>query len=335
MTHRTALWLALLAALAALQDRPTLPADELPEPLDRAPALGLPEVVPDPPGNPFSEERAALGRRLFFDPVLSADRSVSCASCHQPEHGFADPRSKSLGVHGRRTLRNAPTLLNRAFGRHFMWDGRFSTLEEQVLQPIENELEMGLALDEAVERLRADPAYAPAFAAAYPEGVSRDNLGRALATFVRGLLLAGSPIDRFRMTGDHAALTPLQRTGLWVYESKGGCWKCHFGANFTDEGFHNTGVGVLFEEPEPGRFEVTGEEADRGRFKTPTLRGLAFTAPYMHDGSLETLEDVVEFYRIGGGANPNLDERLRPADLTDHEAEALVAFLEALSLQAQ
>jgi len=333
MTHRAAHLLALLGALAVPQE-PVLPADELPAALDRVPALGLPEVVPEPPENPFSEERAALGRRLFFDPVLSVDRSVSCASCHRPDHGFADTRSKSVGVRGRTTLRNAPTLLNRAFGRHFMWDGRFSTLEDQVLQPIENELEMGLALDRAVERLRADPEYATAFEAAFPGGVSRDNLGRALATFVRGLLLGDSPVDRFRMRGDHASLTTLQRTGLWVYESKGRCWKCHFGPNFTDEGFHNTGVGALLGEPVPERFEVTGDESDRGRFKTPTLRGLAFTAPYMHDGSLQTLEDVVAFYRIGGGANAHLDERLQPADLTDREAEALVAFLEALSLRS-
>jgi cytochrome c peroxidase len=324
-----------LLALALVQDKPPLPVDDLPADLTAAPPLGLPDEIPDPPDNPFSAERLMLGRRLFFDPILSADRTVSCASCHEPAHGFAGREPVSLGVLGRRTTRNAPTLLNRAFGRSFMWDGRFSTLEEQVVQPIENELEMGLPLEEALARLAVEPAYAAAFAGAYEDGLTRDNLGRALATFVRRLVIGDSPIDRFRSSGDHAALTPLQRTGLWVYESKGGCWKCHAGDNFTDESFHNTGVGVVAGEPEPGRAAVTGDEADRGRFKTPTLRGLVRTAPYMHDGSVATLHEVVEFYRRGGNANPRLDGRLEPIELTEHEVEALVAFLEGLSLEAQ
>jgi cytochrome c peroxidase len=324
-----------MALALAPQDLPPLPADDLAADLTGELPLGLPGEIADPPENPFSDERLALGRRLFFDPLLSADRTVSCASCHQPARGFAGGEALSLGVHGKRTTRNAPTLLNRAFGRHFMWDGRFSTLEEQVVQPIENELEMGLSLDDALTRLAAESSYSVAFEAAYDDGLTRDNLARALATFVRRLVMGDSPIDRFRSSGDHAALTPLQRTGLWVYESKGGCWKCHVGDNFTDEGFHNTGVGVVEGAPEPGRHAVTGAEGDRGRFKTPTLRGLSLTAPYMHDGSLATLRDVVEFYRRGGAANPSLDTRIGALELTDHEVDALVAFLEGLSIAAQ
>jgi len=298
------------------------------------PPLGLPPI-PDPPDNGYSPARLELGRRLFFDPVLSADRSVSCASCHRPEHGFASPEALSTGVHGRRTTRNAPSLQNRAFGRSFMWDGRFATLEEQVLQPIENEREMGLALEEALARLGAEAGYSESFAGAYPVGLSRDNLARALAQFVRRQVLGDSPVDRFRSGGERAALTPLQRTGLWVYESKGGCWRCHVGPNFTDEGFHNTGVGAVDGVPAPGRFAVTGAEADLGRFKTPTLRGVALTAPYMHDGSLATLREVLELYRRGGRPNPNLDPLLAPVELSDHEVDALVAFLEGLSAAAE
>ena len=304
-------------------------------PSPHASPLGLPTELPVPGDNPWTAERRALGERLFFDPVLSLDRTVSCSSCHRPELGFADGVPLSLGVGGRPGLRNAPSLLNRGYGTRFMWDGRFGSLEEQALEPIENELELALGVDRALERLAADTSYVEAFDGAFEEGLCRDNLARALASFVRGLTFGDTRVDRFRELGDHAALEPLERTGLWIYESKGGCWKCHVGANFTDEGFHNTGVGAVDGVPRPGRFAVTGEEADRGAFKTPTLRGVALSAPYMHDGSLATLRDVVEFYREGGGPNAVLDPRIRPLDLTEAEVEALVAFLEALSEPAE
>jgi cytochrome c peroxidase len=293
--------------------------------------LGLPERLPTPADNPWTAERAELGRRLFFDPVLSLDRSVACATCHRPERGFADDEPLSTGIAGQLTLRNAPSLQNRAFGRHFTWDGRFAALEEQVLQPIQNEREMALGVDLALERLEADATYPQAFRAAFDDGLTRANLARALAAFVRTLTTGGSPVDRFRALGEHAALEPLERTGLWIYEGKGGCWRCHSGPNFTDEAFHNTGVGALDGTPEEGRFAVTADEHDRGRFKTPTLRGLSLSAPYMHDGSLATLADVVAFYRRGGNPNDALDPALRPLELTDEEARALVAFLEALT----
>ena len=167
-------------------------------------------------------------------------------------------------------------------------------------------------------------------AEAFGEGPSRDSVARALATFVRRLVVGDSPVDRFR-TGEVTALSTLERTGMWIWESKGGCWRCHAGPNFSDEKFHNTGVGTVDGEPEVGRFAVTGNDAERGAFKTPTLRALALTAPYMHDGSLATLEEVVEFYRGGGGDNPHLDRRIAPLRLSDEEATALVAFLQALS----
>jgi len=335
-TLAAAVLLALLAAQGARA--PVLPADELPAGLPRAAGeplpLGLPEALPIPDDNPFSAAKLSLGRRLFFDPILSRDRSVSCASCHQPARGFTSGERFSLGVAGRRTSRNAPTLLNRAFAAHFMWDGRTSSLEEQVLLPIENELEMDLTLDEAVARLREREDYARAFEETCGAPPDAQHLARVLATFVRGLVVGDSPVDRFRAAGEEGALTEAERTGVWVFESKGGCWRCHSGPNLSDEGFHNTGVGSAEGVPEAGRMAITGDAADRGRFKTPTLRALARTAPYMHDGSLATLADVVEFYRRGAAPNANLDPRLHPLELTDREAAGLVAFLEALSRAA-
>jgi len=309
--------LAALAALLAPQEAGREAPAGLPAELAGALAEQDPAVV-------------ALGEELFFDPILSADRGVACASCHDPALGFAANTPVSTGVHGRKTLRNAPTLYNRALGESFMWDGRAATLEEQVLLPIENELEMDLALAEAVQRLAQDPARAQGFQRAFGAPPDEARLASALASYVRTLVYGDSPVDRFR-AADFAALDSAARQGLWLYESRGRCWRCHSGPNFTDESFHNTGVGVKAGQPEEGRFAVTGREEDRGRFKTPTLRGLTETAPYMHDGSVATLEDIVAFYRGGGHANPGLDPVLAPLDMSAEDAANLVAFLKALS----
>lgn len=311
---------ALLALAGHAAPAPQEPAAAFPLGL---PAEALAALRPDP-------AEALLGRELFFDPVLSRDRSLACASCHRPEHGFADPVPLSRGVGGALTVRNAPTLYNRALGRSFLWDGRAATLEEQVLLPIEEAREMALPLDEALARLGADPRYAARFREVHGREPDREGLARSLAAFVRGLLHGDTAVDRFR-AGEIEALTRAERTGMWLFESRGGCWRCHSGPNFTDEGFHNTGVGVRDGAAEPGRGAITGLAEDRGRFKTPTLRGLAESAPYMHDGSLGTLEEVVAFYRGGGGGNPDLDPGLAPLELTDEEAADLVAFLRALS----
>lgn len=300
--------------------------DSLPETLPTEVPLGLPPELAE---RRASDAVVALGRSLFFDPILSIDRSVACASCHDPKFGFADNRAKSPGVLGRETLRNAPTLFNRALGESFFWDGRAATLEVQVLMPIENELEMGLAVSEAVARLAADESYGARFTAAFDGPPSRERIAAALAGFVRRLLRGDRPIDRFRQ-GDHDALTAEQRGGLWFFESRGACWRCHVGANFTDESFHNTGVGALDGVPEDARFAVTGDEADRGAFKTPTLRGVIDTAPYMHDGSVPTLRAVVESYRDGGHANSHLDGLIRPLTMSERDVTNLVAFLESL-----
>jgi cytochrome c peroxidase len=283
---------------------------------------------------PALEERpaelVALGAELFAEPALSLDGSIACASCHRAEHGFADSEPLSRGVGGALTLRNAPSILNRAFGTRQMWDGRAATLLEQVLLPIQDPREMALSLDEAVARLAADERYAVRFDRALGAPPSRDGLARALEAFVASQWLGDSPVDRFR-AGDAAALADDERAGLWIYESRGACWRCHGGPNFTDEDFHATGVGARDGALEPGRYAVTGAETDRGRFKTPSLRAAAPSAPYMHDGSLAALEDVVLFYRRDGGATAGLDPLLREVRLEPGDEVFLAAFLRALA----
>lgn len=329
MTRRLVLPTGLLI-VAALGADPTIqvPTDTLPKdlPIDAVP-LGL-GPQPAPADNPLTPVRIALGRRLFFDPILSRDRTVACASCHRPDHGFASPDARPVGIGGRKGPRRAPSLINRAYGTAFFWDGRAKSLEDQALEPIANPDEMGSTVAVAVARLKGDAGYQKEFAAAFDDGVTPANLGKALASFERVLLRGDSPIDQFRERGARDAMTDAERHGLWLYESKGRCWQCHAGKNFTDEAFHNTGVG--WGGTDLGRFAVTKAEADRGRYKTPSLRGVKLTAPYMHDGSLKTLDEVVEFYNRGGGANPHLDSVVRPLGLSKQELADLVAFLKAL-----
>jgi len=287
--------------------------------------------MPVPETNPLTPEKVALGRKLFHDTVLSRDRSLSCAGCHVPEHGFTDGRPVSVGVLGRQGERNVPVLLNRSWGRAFFWDGRTTSLEEQVVQPILNPKELDLTLEEAVERLAGDAIYAGEFRAAFGREVNAEDLARALASYVRTILAGDAAIDRY-YAGDREALSPEARRGLDIFRGKGNCTACHLGPTFTDEQFHNTGVawrdGSL---RDLGRYLVTKNEFDRGAFKTPTLREVPRTAPYMHDGSIATLEEVVEFYERGGNRNPHIDGELRRLGLSDEEKQALVAFLRSLS----
>jgi cytochrome c peroxidase len=292
------------------------------------PPAGLPPM-PKPDGYTPTLAMFALGERLFFDPVLSRDRTVSCASCHPAATGFAHPDPLPKGIDGQLALRHAPALWNRGYGTRQRWDGASASLEAFVLEPIADAREMGFGVDAAVERLRADAHYGPAFAAAFAAPADAQGLQRALATYVRGIALGNAPYDRF-LRGDADALTPQQRHGQWIFESKGGCWQCHTPPLFTDEGFHNTGVGARDGAAEPGRMAATGHADDRGRFKTPTLRGLRLSAPYMHDGSQRTLADVVAFYARGGEANAHLDPKMRKLDLSAADRAALVAFLESL-----
>jgi cytochrome c peroxidase len=293
-------------------------------------------TLPVPADNPITDAKTALGRRLFFDPSLSQNGSVSCATCHDPDRAFADARPLAVGVFDRVGRRHSPALVNRGFGRAHFWDGRARTLEEQVTQPIEDPNEMASTVGAVVERLGADASYAAAFDAAFSRPVNAVDLARALATYLRTVRSGDAPYDRF-VDNQSGALGPQAQTGLRLFRSKARCTFCHIEPTFTDEQFHNTGIswqpsaggtGAFADE---GRFEVTRQPRDRGAFKTPTLREIARTAPYMHDGSLATLMDVVEFYDKGGRANPNLTRLIRPIGLTTDEKQALVAFLESLS----
>jgi cytochrome c peroxidase len=323
--------LLVVAAAGEGAKPPPLPKDTLPVrlALDAVP-LGLERERTIPPDNPLTEAKVQLGRRLFFDPILSADGTVACASCHRPEHGFASPDPVPAGVRGKRGRRNAPSLLNRAYAKTLFWDGRETALEAQALKPIEDPHEMGARVADVVRRLQNHPDYPALFQAAFPDGVTADNLARAIASFERVLLTGNSKIDRFR-AGEVSVLNEVERHGLWLFESRGQCWRCHSGRNFTDEQFHNTGVSWGREPLDLGRSEVTRRDEDRGRFKTPSLRGVALTPPYMHDGSLATLEEVVAFYNRGGGKNPHLDPAMAPLGLSKDEEASLVAFLKALS----
>jgi cytochrome c peroxidase len=297
--------------------------------------LGLDEYVPVPDDNPLTPEKIELGRRLFLDPLLSADGRISCASCHKPDRAFSDHAPVSLGVHGRLGKRNAPALVNRGYGAAFFWDGRAPTLEDQVLLPIQDSVEMDLTPVELERRLGTDVSYVQAFQRVFHEAPSATGVSRALASFVRALRFGDAPIDRFQ-AGDERALSPGAQQGLRLFRGKANCTACHVGPNLTDEQFHNTGVAWRDGRfTDDGRFAVSGKERDRGAFKTPTLREVARTAPYMHDGSLATLEDVVGFYDRGGNPNVYLDAQLRRLNLTPTEKQTLVTFLHALSGRVQ
>lgn len=297
--------------------------------LPRPPGLDL--YMPVPEDNPLTAAKVSLGRRLFFDPVLSRDRSRACASCHLPDRAFGDTLPVARGIDGRRGIRNAPPLVNRAWERTFFWDGRVASLEEQALHPVRSPRELDLPLEALARRLRDDPSYVDAFGAAFPgeeDAVGPRGVARALASFVRTLQAGDAPFDRYR-AGDPDALPLRARRGRRLFFGGAGCARCHSGPTFADGRFHNTGVS--WGSPDLGRHRVTGREEDRGRFRTATLRELVRTAPYMHDGSLATLEDVVAFYDGGGTPNPFLSPRIRPLDLSARDRADLVAFLRALS----
>ncbi|HEY2784213.1 MAG TPA: cytochrome c peroxidase [Fimbriiglobus sp.] len=324
-----ALFLCIMTGALFAADGPApIPKDTLPAaiPFDPAP-LGLPPI-PAPSDNPPTPEKVALGRKLFFDPILSTDNTVACASCHHPDKAFGGGEATSKGIRGQATKRKAPSLVNRAYGSAFFWDGRVKSLEEQALKPIEDPTEMGSKLPAVLARLKADEKYSAAFGKAFPgEDVSAATLAKAIASFERALLRGNAPVDRFQKKGERSALSAEEIHGFWLFDSKARCWRCHGGANFTDDSFRNTGVSW---GKDAGRVAVTKDEADRGKFKIPTLRGIGVSGPFMHDGSLKTLADVVDFYNRGGGANPNRDPALAPLGLTAEEKRALVAFLKTL-----
>ncbi|MDX1649648.1 MAG: cytochrome c peroxidase [Myxococcota bacterium] len=298
-------------------------------------ATGLDRPLPPAPGEAPTPERVALGRLLFFDPVLSADGSLSCAHCHRPDRALADGLPTARGRDGARLARNTPTLYNAALKRRLMWDRRADSLEAQALLPLLAPDELGAEPARLLARLRAVPEYARRFAEAFPEDeepLRLGNLARAIAAFERTLVSAASRYDRYAR-GDRDALTPSERNGLTLFRSlQTRCFECHRLPTFEAP----LAVGIGVPSPDPGVGGVLGEEALRGAFAVPTLRNVARTAPYMHDGSLATLEEVDDFYREGGGRAhgvpaARVHEHVRPFAISDAEAADLVAFLRALS----
>lgn len=295
--------------------------------------LGLKGAPEAPEDNPTAAAKVELGKRLYFDKRLSADGTISCAACHDPAKGWTDQAPVSAGIRGQKGGRSAPTVLNAAYMDVQFWDGRAKTLEDQAKGPIQNPIEMGSTHELTVKRLAGIKGYAPFFKAAFgDESVDIDRVAKAIAAFERTVLTGNSPFDRWQ-AGDKTAMSEAAARGFALFNSAGkaNCAICHDGFNFSDSDFHNLGVGIKAKKPDLGRFEVTKQEKDTGAFKTPTLRNLADTAPYMHDGSEKTLKAVVEFYNKGGEKNPQLDGRIHPLRLTPAEVDDVVAFLDALN----
>ena len=299
-----------------------------------APPLGLIPIV-WPADNPYTQAKAELGRYLYFDPRLSADSTLACASCHDPRKGFTDAAPVSTGIKGQQGGRSAPTVINRAYSLAQFWDGRAATLEEQVKGPIANPIEMGNTHDGAVLVLGKIQGYRDLFSKAFGTGdVTIDRVAQAVATFERTILSGNSPYERYK-AGDRKAIEALRVTarhlGMRIFFDKAKCDSCHEGVNFTLNAYANLGVGTDQKNPDVGRYAVTKHPADWGAFKTPTLRDVARTAPYMHDGSLKNLFQVVNFYDKGGIPNRNLDAKIKPLHLNESQKDDLVAFLNALS----
>lgn len=318
---------------SAISDKPVGAAIHI------VPPLGLPPV-PIPANNPPTADTIALGRRLFYDKRLSKDNTLACANCHNPQFDFTDGLQFSKGVGGATGVRNAPTLLNVAYQPLQFWDGRALSLEQQAASPMADPIEMNQSHKVSVSKLESDATYRAMFRKAFgTEDITLGRIENALASFERTLLSGNSPFDRYMYGGDKNALTPQQIRGLAIFMNpkKGNCAACHtINSNyalFTDGKFHNIGEGVEDDGTfkDIGRFHQTGIVTDKGSFKTPTLRNVAQTAPYMHDGSLPTLRRVIDFYAGEGNSNPYLDKEITSIHLTGQDRADLVEFLKSLT----
>jgi cytochrome c peroxidase len=285
--------------------------------------------IPVPVDNPMNGEVVKLGQMLFFDSRLSGNNERSCATCHDPEKGYGDGRATFETVDGGDGARNSPTIINSGYYTTNFWDGRADSLEEQALGPIENPEEMNQPLSELLNELNAIKGYQELFATAFPEGITEQNIAKALAAFQRLIVVTDTPYDQF-LKGDTNALTDSELRGLNLFAGKAFCSTCHNGENLSDNNFYNIGINT----EDVGRFAVTGDEGDMGRIRTPSLYGITHTAPYMRDGSLATLEEVIDYYNRGGDGHPNtsffIKQFMSPLGLTDEEKVDLLAFLNVL-----
>lgn len=315
--------------------------------------------------NPLTRAKIELGRQLYFDGRLSSDTSISCATCHAPEQGYADDTPVSFGVDNQAGGRNSPVSYNRILSDAQFWDGRAATLEEQAVGPIANPVEMSNTHDACVGCLAGIQGYRVQFESIFPDGLTIDNVGRAIASFERAIVTGPAPWDHHerlasfersyaddleyldeleeedpQLVAEYRKLQAASRAnpvsesairGGELFFGSAGCSVCHNGANYTDELYHNLGVGMDSDKPDLGRYEVTKDDADRGAFKTPTLRNVALTAPYMHDGSQKTLAEVVEWYDQGGHPNEWLSDSVEPLGLSDQDKADLVEFMKSLT----
>ena len=286
--------------------------------------------VPD--NNPLTAAKIVLGKLLYFDLRMSKDATVACASCHIPYHGFADPSKVSKGVAFQLGGRNSPTVINRLFSKEQFWDGRAEDLEAQAKGPLVNPVEMAMESTEvAVGKIAAVKGYGPLFKAAFGDDkVDIDRIAQAIASYERTVVSGDSPYDRYQ-AGNKDALSASAVRGMDLFNGKANCKVCHAGFNFTDEGYHNLGVGQGGPKPDPGRAAISKSDNDVGAYKTPTLRNVALNAPYMHDGSEATLRDVIIFYNKGGTPNPHLSKEMKPLGMTPVEIDDLTAFVESLT----
>lgn len=309
------------------------PADSFPQTI--VAPIGLPPI-PWPEDNPYSPEKAELGRFLFFDKRLSSNGTVSCASCHDPRMTYGDRRKISIGIFGHAGTRHAPTVINTAYNGYQFWDGRAKSLEEQCIGPLTNPKEMTSetdaqkAMQDCHARVCSIAGYKELFKKAFGnDECSLKQISQAIATFERTILSGNAPYDRY-MAGDKTAMTKEQIRGLDVYKTAS-CAFCHTWPKFSSDMFTNIGIGMDQPNPDLGRYAITKKDEDWGAFKVPTLRESASSHPYMHDGSLATLEEVVDYYDKGGIPGRNLHPQMRPLHLSESDKKALVAFLHALS----
>lgn len=288
-----------------------------------------PATVPFPENNKYTRARAELGKTLFFDPRLSATGQISCASCHRPQFAWSDSAPTSVGAPGMPLKRRSPTILNMAWADSLFWDGRAATLEEQALGPIQADVEMNMPLEKAIQLISAIPGYKPLFDRAYPnEPIAGETVGKAIATFERTVVSGIAPFDEWVM-GDDSAINESAKRGFDLFNTKALCGKCHSGWNFTDNSFHDLG----FDTDDRGRGKLLPQiEAAQFAFKTSTLRNIAQRAPYFHDGSVRSLEEVIVHYDKGPWRNrPSLAEEMRKLDLTPREKRDLVEFMKTLT----
>ena len=295
-------------------------------------SFSIPKGFPEfsiPVDNPITEDKIKLGKMLFFDKMLSRDSSISCASCHNPEYAFTDQLKKSIGIKGRVSTRNSPTLMNVAYNSSFLRDGVNPSLEAQVIVPIHEKNEFDFHILLAAERMKKNNEYVQLSIKAFGEEPNPKIISNAIATYERTLLSGYSRFDKFYYYGDSTALSTSEVRGMKLFFNDLNCTSCHSGFNFSNGGIVN--IGLYEKYNDIGKMRVSLNEIDNGKFKVPTLRNISVTYPYMHDGSLGSLNEVIDHYISGGKMNPNKDKRIEPIKITQNEKIDLIAFLESLT----